>query len=180
MSDEELQIVFETAAQSATFLETLQRTKADYNNYQKRMEREKNNIYKYANQDLLRSLLGVNDTFDRAIQSAEQAKVDKSFLEGMCMAQKDLMKVLEDYHVKEIEALEKKFDPTYHEALQRMESDKYPDMTVMQVYEKGFMFHDRVLRASKVVVSCKPKKKEEPKKETCEEKKDTSEEKEEK
>ena len=156
MSDEELQTLFDKAQESANYLDMLQRTKADYENYRKRQERDRATFLKYANQDILKQLLNVMDNLRRAIDQGKQSEVDSNFFEGICLVQKELEKTLQDNSVSEIEAKGKAFNPNYHEAVSQIESADHPEMTVLEDFDKGYVYHDRVLRPSKVVVSKKP------------------------
>ena len=156
MSDEELQTLFDKAQESANYLDMLQRTKADYENYRKRQERDRATFLKYANQDILKQLLNVMDNLRRAIDQGKQSEVDSNFFEGICLVQKELEKTLQDNCVSEIEAKGKAFNPNYHEAVSQIESADHPEMTVLEDFDKGYVYHDRVLRPSKVVVSKKP------------------------
>ena len=157
MNNKELKVLFEKAKNAESYLDSLQRTKADYENYQKRVERDRANTQKFANQQLLSQFLGVLDLLKRAIDSTPEAKVEKGFLDGICLVQKEFEKVLKDAGLVAIEAVGKNFDPAYHEALRQIETDEHPDMTVIQEFETGYMLHDRVIRASRVVVSRAPK-----------------------
>ncbi|BBM83854.1 nucleotide exchange factor GrpE [Candidatus Uabimicrobium amorphum] len=156
MNDEELQTLFEKANESANYLDMLQRTKADYENYRKRQERDRATFLKYANQDILKQLLNVMDNLGRAIELGKQSEVDSNFFEGICLVQKELEKTLQDNHVKEIEAKGKAFNPNYHEAVSQIESADHPEMTVLEDFDRGYVYHDRVLRPSKVIVSKQP------------------------
>lgn len=156
MSDEDLQKLFEKSNESSSYIELLQRTKADYENYRKRQERDRTNFLKYANQDILKQLLNVIDNLHRAIDLGKQVEVDKNFFEGICLVQKELEKTLQDNNVKEIESKGKPFNPNFHEAVSQIESADHPEMTVLEAFDKGYAYHDRVLRPSKVVVSKKP------------------------
>lgn len=156
MSEEELQTLFDKAQESANYLDMLQRTKADYENYRKRQERDRATFLKYANQDILKQLLNVMDNLRRAIDLGKQSEVDNNFFEGICLVQKELEKTLQDNNVSEIEAKGKAFNPNYHEAVSQIESADHPEMTVLEDFDKGYVYHDRVLRPSKVVVSKKP------------------------
>jgi molecular chaperone GrpE len=166
MEDEEIAALFEKSRQASVYLDLLQRTRADYENYQKRVDRERADVVKYAGQPLLGRLVGIAEVLSRALASTPEAQVEPNFLQGIQLVQKDLDKLLADFHVTAIEALGRRFDPLYHQAVMMRSLEEQPDMSVIQEFEKGYMFHDRVLCASKVVVNRRPApKKEEPKKE---------------
>ena len=155
MSDEELCVFFEMAKQAEDYLEALQRSRADLENYRKRMERERGNMRKFAAQDLLVQMLGVMRLLELAIASKNVA-VDDGFREGVELVHSEFQKVLEDAGVRPIEALKCQFNPNYHEAMQQRDDADHPDMTIIEELEKGYMLYDRVLIASKVVVSRLP------------------------
>ena len=165
MKDEDRIALFKKAKSADSYLELLQRTRADYENYQKREERNKADFYKYANQNLLTKLVKISDSFVRAIDSASQHNIDQSFIDGIQLVEKEFEKVLKDFGVQVIEAMEKTFNPKYHEAISQQVNEKYPEMTIIYEVEKGYMLHDRLLRASKVIVSRQPEKKTEEKEE---------------
>ena len=156
MSDEDLEKLFKKAQERDFYLQSLQKTKADCDNYQKRRDKEFKTRIEYANQDLLSSLLGNLDILEKAINSVSESEVNKNFYEGICLVYKEFHKTLENFGVTTINALKKAFDPKYHEAVFQKEMDEYPDMTIIEEYQKGFMFKERLLRASKVIVSRKP------------------------
>ena len=94
------------------------------------------------------------DNLDRAVESAKQDQSSSSnFVDGVEMILNETLKVLDKYKVSPIDALNKPFDPCYHQAVYREESDQHPDNTVINVIQKGYMLHDRLLRPAMVVVS---------------------------
>ena len=149
MKAAELEKLFTRAEQAEFYLDSLQRTKADYENYQKRMERERQTIYRYANQDLLRRLIGVMDFLERAITSASGTTVNKSFFDGICLVQKELSKTLQDFGVKAVEAMGQRFDPSYHEAMRQQETKEHPDLTVIQELKKDIPYTSVCLEPAK-------------------------------
>ena len=118
---------------------------------------------KYANQSLLRELLPIIDNLELAIKAAAEAadSTDTCLLDGVELTRKEILKVFENFHVEPIEALGKPFDPNFHEAVMREESDEHPENTVVNELQKGYLMHDRLLRPSMVVVAM-PKNKETP------------------
>jgi molecular chaperone GrpE len=118
---------------------------------------------KYANQSLIKELLPVVDNLELAIKSANENKnVDTYLLDGVDLTLKELLKIFEKFDVKKIKALGKTFDPRYHEAVMREESDKHPENSITNELQKGYMIHDRLLRPSMVVVAA-PRKQEDDK-----------------
>lgn len=137
------------------------RVAADAENFKKRMERERDNLVKYAGENILRELLGTLDNLDRALEqgTAEggdpQAKLD-ALIEGIELTRKGLIGTLERFEVTAMDSVGKEFDPNEQEALTMEASDAIPSNHVMQEFVKGYRFKDRLLRAAKVVVSSGP------------------------
>lgn len=141
----------------------LLRVSAEFENFKKRTTREMAELKKYANQSLLRELLPIIDNLDLAIKAASEAadSTDACLLDGVELTRKEILKVFENFHVEPIDALGKPFDPNFHEAVMREESDEHPENTVVNELQKGYLMHDRLLRPSMVVVAM-PKNKETP------------------
>ncbi len=130
------------------------RASAELENMKKRSQREMEALRKFANQSLIKDLLIVVDNLERAIASGENENGAASqLLEGVDMTLKEILKILEKFGVKPIEALENPFDPTLHEAVMQEEAADVPDNTVIKELQKGYRMHDRLLRPSMVVVS---------------------------
>ena len=109
---------------------------------------------KYANQSLLKEMLSVVDNLELAINSSNDGKkVDKTLIEGLNLTLNEILRVFEKFNVTPIEAQGKSFDPAYHEAVMREETDDYPENSVMSEFQKGYLIHDRLLRPAMVVVA---------------------------
>ena len=130
----------------------LLRERAELINFKRRLNEEKINDRKYANQALLADLINVIDIFDRVVSSPAQDEKVKKYLVGFQMINEQLKGVMSQYGVTKIDALNKPFDATRHEAIETIESDAEPN-TVIEVISDGYMFKDRVLRPSMVKVS---------------------------
>lgn len=127
----------------------LRRT-ADLKNLQERTKQEKQELMKYANDNLLADLLEVMDNFDRAL---EQMNFDnEDVAEGVRMIKNQLDELLEKYDVEPIKAEGEPFDPHEHEGMMREEKEDLDEKKVLQVFKKGFKLHDRVLRPASVKV----------------------------
>ncbi len=132
------------------------RNQADLENTRKRLDREKQEFIKFANEGLVLDLLNVLDDLERTVNLAESTKQDLSaFLKGVEMILAHLYEMLKEHGVKPIEAEGKIFDPNYHEALMQVESKDLPEHTIIEVLQKGYLIHERVLRTAKVKVSKK-------------------------
>ncbi|MDD5059576.1 MAG: nucleotide exchange factor GrpE [Candidatus Omnitrophica bacterium] len=130
------------------------RHQADLENTRKRLEREKQEFLKFANEGLILSLLNILDDLERTVDLAENTKQDISaFLKGIEMILAHLYEMLKEQGVKVIDAEGKVFDPNYHEALMQVENKELPDHTIVEVLQKGYLINERVLRTAKVKVS---------------------------
>jgi len=129
------------------------RKAADFENFRKRMNREKQEITEFANQNLLLDLLPVIDDFERAIKSAETSKDFASFYEGIVMIEKRLSTQLENkWALKRFDSAGQPFDPNRHEALQMEKAAGISEPTVKEDFVKGYFLKDKVLRFAKVTV----------------------------
>jgi molecular chaperone GrpE len=132
----------------------LLRVSADFENYKKRSSREMEDFRKYANQALLKEMLSVVDNLELAINSSNDGKkADQTLIEGLNLTLNEILRVFEKFNVKPIEAQGKSFDPAYHEAVLREETDDYPENSVISEFQKGYLIHDRLLRPAMVVVA---------------------------
>lgn len=151
--------VAELEESAADLKDQLLRKQADFDNFRKRMFREKEEAIKYANSNLLHDIVGTIDDFERALQSADQSQDFKALHSGIELIEKQLTSMLErKYGLKRFESAGEEFDPDKHEALAMEESEEYEVQTVLEDYLKGFMLHDRVLRHAKVKVASPVKK----------------------
>jgi molecular chaperone GrpE len=134
----------------------LLRVSAEFENFKKRTNREMEDFRKYANEALVSALLPAVDNLERAVESSKEGVSDpRCLLEGVCLTLSELIKILEKFHVKAIDAIGEPFDPSFHQAILQQPSDEHPENTVLQEMQKGYMIHNRLLRPSMVVVSKK-------------------------
>jgi molecular chaperone GrpE len=126
---------------------------AEFNNYKRRQREEFAKNIEMANQDLLLKLLPVIDNFERAVNAASDTQDFDALAKGVDLTLKHLIDILEKEGVKPIEAVGQEFDPNLHEAMMRMETDEYPDNTIVEEFEKGYTHKDKVLRPSRVKVA---------------------------
>ena len=127
---------------------------AELINYRKRKDDEVSNMLKYANSDMIIPILTIVDDFERAISLDDNILDDEvsKFLSGFKMIYTRLKKILDDFEVKEIDALNKEFDPKYHQAVFTVKDDRGPNI-VLEVLQKGYMYKDKVIRPAMVKVS---------------------------
>lgn len=135
--------------------DSLQRLQAEFENYKKRVEKEKGEFVKYAKSDLIGKILPILDSFELALKNT--ADKDK-FVKGVELIFAQLFSMLESEGLRQIKAVGEKFDPYKHEVLMKQESDKEDDF-ILEELQKGYMLNDKVLRHSKVKVSKKINKK---------------------
>ena len=126
------------------YLDNLKRLKAEFENYQKRIDREKIEFIKYAKEDLILNLLEILDNFERALCNCK----DDEFSKGINLIFKQLKDLLEKEGIKEIEKLEK-FDPEKHEALI---AEKGEEGKILEELQKGYILHNKIIRPAKVKV----------------------------
>jgi molecular chaperone GrpE len=132
----------------------LLRVSADFENYKKRSAREIEEFRKYANQALLKEMLTVVDNLQLAINSSNhRKKADNNLIEGLNLTLNEILRVFEKFNVKPIEAQGQTFDPAFHEAVMREETDDVPENTVVSEFQKGYLIHERLLRPAMVVVA---------------------------
>jgi molecular chaperone GrpE len=143
----------ELEAKLAELNDQLLRKAADFENYRKRINREKQEMADFSNQSLLSDLLPVIDDFGRAIKSAETSKDFASFYEGVIMIEKRLISQLENkWGLKGFDSVGEPFDPNRHEALQMERTGGVAEPVVKEEYERGYLLKDRVIRFAKVKV----------------------------
>jgi len=133
------------------------RAHAEFENYKKRLEKEKLNSLVYANESFAKDLLTVLDTFENALASVESVEgsdeaVDK-IKEGMKLTYEQLLSILKKNGVEEVES-KGEFNPEFHQAVTQLESDEHNSGEIVQVLQKGYKLKDRLLRAS-MVATCK-------------------------
>ena len=132
------------------------RTQADLENYRKRMSREKSEAMKFANRDLLESLLPMLDNFNFGLEAARHENAESVIVQGMSMVYKQMNDFLLDQGVERLETVGQAFDPNLHEALSQAPSSKVAEGVIMSEARPGFKMKDRLLRAAQVVVSTGP------------------------
>ena len=129
--------------------DTLKRLQAEFENYKKRVDKEKTEFVKYSNADVIEKMLPVLDSFEIALKNTNDKE---KFVEGIKMIYAQFHSMLEAEGLRPIKAAREKFDPYMHEVLMKEESDK-PEGTVLEEFQKGYMLNDKVLRHSKVKIS---------------------------
>jgi len=152
------ELLEKSRAEVAEWQDTALRAMAEFENYKKRMARERSTMLKYSGEAIFRELLPVVDNLERAVEqgvvegvAAEQNL--QALLEGVELTLKSLKSTLEKFEVTPIESIGQPFDPTVQEALSMEASEAVPANHVVSEFEKGYHYKDRLLRAARVIVS---------------------------
>ncbi|MCP4714533.1 MAG: nucleotide exchange factor GrpE [Deltaproteobacteria bacterium] len=140
----------------------LLRTMAEFDNYKKRVTREKDNLVKYGTEKLALDILPVIDNFERALEQAKEATEMSAVTEGLEMIFKQFADVLEKFNITAFASLGEIFDPEKHEAMAQQEHEEHEDNTVINEFQKGYCLNDRLLRPARVIVSKRPQPVSEP------------------
>jgi molecular chaperone GrpE len=139
-------------AEKDELMQTLVRRQADFENYRKRVERERQEDRRHGMGRLIEDLLPVLDAFERALKAHDDPAYEE-YRKGLEMTYRQLWDALARHGLERIAAAGKPFDPHFHQAIERVESDDHPEGTVLEVLQDGFVFHGRVIRPSIVRVS---------------------------
>ena len=144
--------LFQIKAQAEEFKSLLLQKQAEFENYRKRMDRERTDNIRYAAFDVVKEVLPVLDNLERAVE-ASRTGTEEQLREGVEIIQKQFRSVLSKQGLSEIEANGQPFDPHVHEAVGRVATDDHPEEQVVEVFQKGYRFKDRLLRPSMVSVA---------------------------
>jgi len=132
------------------------RLAADFENFKKRNERERQEYMRFANERLLREFLPVVDNMSRAVDAARKSGDSVAIVAGIDIVLQEMVKLLKKYGVEPVPAMGLAFNPAYHEALQQVESEEAPPGTVVAEIQRGYTLNGRVLRPSMVAVAAAP------------------------
>ena len=158
VTPEQLEDLKDRAAKADDNWERLLRTTADFENFKKRVTREKQEAIRYANEGLLQKLVPVLDNFDMALSAAQtgQTEAAQSLQAGINMIYQQLKSALMETGLEEVDAAGKTFDPNLHEAVSQTETAEVPEGQVVQQLRKGYKLRERLLRPATVVVAKAP------------------------
>jgi molecular chaperone GrpE len=131
---------------------------AEFDNYRRRVNRDKEEQAKYGNESLVYELLPIIDSLELALKHASE-ELQTGLVQGVEMTLKELQRTLEKFGVSKIEAAGKKFDPSIHHAMTQVEREDLEEKMVAEELRAGYLYRDKVLRPSLVAVSVKPQKK---------------------
>lgn len=166
MQDEESQETTQTSEDSAIedlkaqlkqereksdeYYDHLKRNMAEFDNFKKRISKEKDMMYNTISADLVSNLLPILDNFEKALNAQTE---DESYKQGMMMIYTQFQDTLKNIGVEEIEALNKTFDPNFHEAVMHVEDENYGEKEVTDVFRKGYKIGDKIIRHAMVKVA---------------------------
>jgi molecular chaperone GrpE len=153
----------EKTRESAEYFDKWIRLQAEFENYKKRIQREKTDQMKFGNETILRAILPIIDNLERAIDHGKQAKEAGPLIAGVEITLNQFLNILEKFGVKPVPAVGEVFDPEKHEAISQIQSDQESNRVVSEA-QKGYLFHERLLRPAKVIVSKSKSEAEEEKK----------------
>ena len=131
----------------------LTRQMAEFDNFRKRTEKEKSQMYEIGAKDIIEKILPIVDNFERGIAAVPEEEKSNPFAEGMEKIYKQLMTTLEEIGVKPIEAVGQEFDPDFHNAVMHVEDEEVGENIITEEFQKGYLYRDSVVRHSMVKVA---------------------------
>jgi len=153
LSDDELKGLTQKAAERDEYHNKWLNVHAEYENTRRRMEKEKFDYRKFANEDIIAQLFPIVDNFDMALLAMDTAKDKEAIMDGIKLVQKEFHKVLEERGVEKIETKGKEFDPNFHEAVCAEPTTEYPDGMILEEIRTGYTLNGRLLRPAQVKVA---------------------------
>lgn len=151
--DEVRQSLAAKSEEAKTFQDKYLRLAAEFENYKKLAQKQKQDYSQFANESLLKELLPVVDNLERALKCVRDGHAADGLIQGVELTLKQFTETLAKFGVKPIISLGAAFDPTRHQAVAQQESPTAAENTVIEEYQKGYQLHDRILRAAMVVVA---------------------------
>ena len=134
-------------------IEELTRQMAEFDNFRKRTEKEKSQMYEVGAKDIIEKILPVVDNFERGLDAVKEEDKEDPFVQGMEKVYKHLLTTLEGIEVKPIEAVGQPFDPNFHNAVMHVEDENFGENIVAEEFQKGYTYRDSVVRHSMVKVA---------------------------
>ena len=131
----------------------LTRQMAEFDNFRKRTEKEKSQMYEVGAKDIIEKILPVVDNFERGLDAVKEEEKEDPFVQGMEKVYKHLITTLEGIEVKPIEAVGQPFDPNFHNAVMHVEDENFGENIVAEEFQKGYTYRDSVVRHSMVKVA---------------------------
>ncbi|WP_316267005.1 nucleotide exchange factor GrpE [Claveliimonas bilis] len=131
----------------------LTRQMAEFDNFRKRTEKEKSQMYEVGAKDIIEKILPVVDNFERGLAAVAEEDKEHPFMQGMDKVYKQLMTTLDEIGVKPIEAVGQEFNPDFHNAVMHVENENFGENMVAEEFQKGYTYRDSVVRHSMVKVA---------------------------
>jgi len=153
ISEQELHQLQAKAQELATVKDTLLRRMADFENAKKRLEREKDDYHKFANEKIIQAFLPVLDNLDRALAHRTNDVTADSLLAGIDLIKKQIDDILKSFGLRKVETVGKLFDPHMHEAMGTVSTDAYPPDSVVEEIQPGYFLKDKLLRPAWVRIA---------------------------
>lgn len=157
LNSKEYKSLKEKAEKAEECLDRLLRLQADFDNYKKRLDKERIEFIKFANEEIVVDILKIVDDFERAVEAGKSKHDFDVLYEGIEMIYKDTKEFLKKNGVAEIDAKGKPFNPHEHEAMMQEETDEHPEGHVSEEFQKGYMLNGRIIRPAKVKVAKRAK-----------------------
>lgn len=170
IAKEELEKLKQKAGERDEFQNKWLKVHAEFENTRKRIEKEKTDHMRFANEDIISQLFPIMDNFDMAFAAMEKAKDKTAVMDGIKLVQKEFHRILEDNGVEKIETKKKQFNPNLHEAVLVIETEKHPDGEILEEMRTGYTLNGRLLRPAQVSVAKSKEQKAESKEEKAESK----------
>jgi len=142
---------------TSEYKERLQRLAADFENYRKRVEKEKEDFVKFCKEDLIHELLPILDNFEMALHHVKNTTDPKKIIEGIELVERQFHNILKKEGLQVIATKGKKFDPHIHEAIMHEETDKHPEGFIIEELRKGYILSGKVVRPAQVKISKRKK-----------------------
>ena len=156
LSHAEFKALEEKASKAEEYFDRLLRMQAEFDNYKKRLDRDKSDFIKFANESIISEILRILDDFERAVEAGKKKHDFDVLYKGVGMIHKDLKEFLNQKGLEEISSVGKPFNPHEHEAMMQEENNEYPEDHIIEEFQKGYKLNGRVIRPAKVKVSKRP------------------------
>ena len=153
ISEKELEELQQKAQERDEYYNKWLNTHAEYENTRKRLEKEKFNHMKFANESIISKLFPIVDNFDMALDAMEKAEDKEAVMDGITLVQKEFHRILDENGVKRIETKGQQFDPNVHEAVSVVETTEHPDEQIIEEVRAGYLLNGRLLRPAQVIVA---------------------------
>ncbi|MGN0483566.1 MAG: nucleotide exchange factor GrpE [Lachnospiraceae bacterium] len=131
----------------------VKRQMAEFDNFRKRTEKEKEQMYEVGAKSIIEKILPVIDNFERGLSAVKEDQKDDPFVDGMDKVYKQMVTALEDMGVKAIDTTDAEFDPNFHNAVMHIEDENFGENMIAEEFQKGYMYRDTVIRHSMVKVA---------------------------